>query len=597
MRILLRLWPFFRKYRAAMVWMLVCGALMSFCQAIITPVIAYLFDRVFSNSAAVLDSKLHFIDSFFAATVGNEPRVLVWAIPVACISLYFLNGLFRYMHFFLMRYTGDRVSTDLREALLNQYLHLNLTFHNSYSAGSGGLLSRTLNDVYNIQTSTGMFGDFVREPVLALLLLGYMIYVDWQLTLAIFLIAPVLILILRALGKSLRRHGHRHQEVLESMTSILKEALDGIRVIQSFNLEKKLNEDFHKKSEKYLQIRRKIVSREEVSGPASELIGALVFGGMAFYFGNKVLDQTSSPGVFLSFVTAMGFMQKPIKKIQDAFIRLQQTAVSTERILHILADTRRVKESPQAKPFPHNWKQIQFNDVSFSYETESVLQNFQLTVRRGEVIALVGTSGSGKSTAMHLLERFFDPSEGKILIDGVSTTEMKLSELRKNIALVTQDVFLFNDSIENNIRFGSLEGSNVKVEDAAQTANATGFIRHLPKGFENIVGERGNLLSGGEKQRISIARAVYKDAPILILDEATSALDSVSEIEVQKALEKLMAGRTVFMIAHRLSTVKNADRIIVLSKGRIVEQGTHQELLERRGEYYQFHQLQTERAE
>ena len=588
---LFRLWPFFKKYKLAMIQMLVFGALMSVCQAVISPLVAYLYDRVFTQTSG--DSgKLDFLDRFFAYTVGSEPTTLVWAVPCLVIFLYFLNGIFRYIHFYLMRYTGDQVSTDLRQALLNKYLKLNLSFHNSYSAGSGGLLSRTLHDVNTVQNSTGLIGDYIREPVLAFLLLTYMLYIDWHLTLTTLLTVPLLFSFLRKLGKSLRKYGHQHQEAMESITSTLKESLDGIRIIQSFNLEKKLNQVFSQKADIYLRTRKKIVSREEISGPISELVGAVVFAGMAYYFGQKVLQNTSSPGVFLSFVAAMGFMQKPIKRIQDAFVRLQQTAVSTDRILAILNDPHEVIEKPNAKSFPQNWQEIQFQNVNFSYASDAVLKSINLSVKKGEVIALVGTSGSGKSTLMHLLQRFFDPSKGEILIGGIPLGDLKLSELRRNIALVTQDVFLFNDSVENNILTGNLEGSRISVEEAAKTANAISFIEQLEAGMANTVGERGNLLSGGEKQRISIARAIYKDAPILILDEATSALDSVSEIEVQKALEKLMLGRTVFIIAHRLSTVKNADRILVIKGGEIIESGSHADLLAKKGEYHHFYLLQ-----
>lgn len=568
---------------------------MSFCQAFVSPLIAYLFDRVFSQKTASSE-KLKFVDQLFADTVGNEPSLLVWAIPASFVILYFLNGVSRYIHMFLMRYTGDRVASDLRQQLMDKYLRLNLTFHNNYNAGSGGLLSRTMNDIYIVQASTGIMADFIREPLLAILLLSYMIYVDWQITLAIFLVAPLLIVFLRNLARSLRKYGNRHQEVLEGLTSTLKEALDGVRVIQSFNLEKKLNDDFEQKTDAYLETRKKIVAREEVSGPVSEIIGSVIFAGMAYYFGTGVLDKTSSPGEFLSFVAAMGFMQKPIKKVQDAFIRLQQTVVSVDRITSVLKDDRTVKEKNPPKPFPKDWKEIHFNDLEFSYGEDTILNRFNLKVKRGEVIALVGSSGSGKSTLMNLLSRFFDPSRGKISIDGKSIDEFSLSELRKNIALVTQDVFLFNDSIKNNILFGNLERntSSDQYEEAAQTANAKDFVEILPQKFETLVGERGGRLSGGEKQRVSIARAVYKDAPILVLDEATSALDSVSEVEVQKGLEKLMQGRTVFIIAHRLSTIKSADRIIVLKKGQLIEQGTHEELLSQQGEYFHFHQLQTE---
>lgn len=564
---------------------------MSLCQALISPLVAYLFDRVFAQSMAI--KKLQFIDRFFADTIGNSPEILVWVLPLTFIFLYFINGIARYLHMFTMRYTGDKVSADLRQALLEKYTRLNLNFHNNYTAGSGGLLSRTMNDVITVQNSTGILADLIREPLLAVLLIAYMIYIDWEITLTLFIAAPLIGFLLQRLAKSLRKYGYLHQEIMESITSKLKEGLDGIRIIQSYNLEEKIAKGFQLKNKHYVQTRKKIVAREEVAGPTTEFIGVIIFGAMIYYFGSKVIDQTSSPGVFISFVAAMGLLQKPIKKVQEAFIRIQQTVVSTDRILSILKDDRVVIESQNPQNFPQNWSRISFNSVGFSYDDEKILDNFNLSIKKGEVIAIVGASGSGKSTLMNLLGRFFDPTEGRILIDETDISELRLPELRKNIALVTQDVFLFNDSIENNIRFGDLKAQR-GVEGAADSANATSFIEKMPNEFKSPVGERGNLLSGGEKQRISIARAVYKDAPILILDEATSALDSVSEMEVQKGLEKLMEGRTAFVIAHRLSTVKKADRILVLDKGKIVEQGSHDELLARKGAYFQFHELQRE---
>jgi ATP-binding cassette subfamily B protein/subfamily B ATP-binding cassette protein MsbA len=282
----------------------------------------------------------------------------------------------------------------------------------------------------------------------------------------------------------------------------------------------------------------------------------------------------------------------PIKKIQNAHVRLQQTVVVTERIFQLLESTMQVPQSANPLPFPKDWEQIRFKNVSFAYGAEPVLQNIDVTIHRGEIVALVGESGSGKSTIVNMLERFFDPTEGEILIDGVPLNQFDLKDLRRHIALVTQDVFLFRDSIERNIQAGDFSKDTTGVAPAAQHANAHNFIERTPLAYQSSVGDRGNFLSGGEKQRVSIARAIFKDTPILILDEATSALDSVSELEVQKGLNHLMQGRTTFVIAHRLSTVYNATRILVLKKGRIVEQGTHDVLLQRKGEYFNFFQLQ-----
>ena len=298
-------------------------------------------------------------------------------------------------------------------------------------------------------------------------------------------------------------------------------------------------------------------------------------------------------GDFLSFVTAVFMLTDSVKKVQGGFIKIQQSAVALERLHSIMEEKNVVPQIESPKPFPEHWKDIQFRNVSFRYESTDVLRNVNLTIKRGESVALVGSSGAGKSTLINLLPRFFDPTVGEVLIGGTPISEMPLAELRSKVALVTQDVFLFSDSVKKNIWSGDFTKSPTEVEGAAKLANAHNFIEANPEGYEARVGERGARFSGGEKQRISIARAIFKNAPILILDEATSALDSESELEVQKGLDSLMRGRTALVIAHRLSTISKCDRIIVMDKGEIIEEGSHNELMVRQGAYYKFFQLQS----
>lgn len=593
MKSIFKLWNFFRHYRKSLIVMFICGIFMSLCQGTIVPISAYLFDKIFSHSMGA-GAELGYINQIYTSLFGDDRKVLLWAIPLSIVALYFLNGFFRYWHLFLMRYIGDQVANDLRKTLQRSYLRLSQSFHHDYSSGSGGLLSRTLSDVQTVQNSTGQLAEFVREPVLAIYLLGYMFYMDWKLTCFLLLAAPVLALSLKQLARSLRKYGHLHQETMENITSTLKESLDGIKIIQSYNLEKKMENLFESRTHQFLHNRKKIIGREEIAGPVSEVIGSFVFAGMAIYFGNDVVNHGGSSGGFVGFILAMGFMQKPIKKIQNAFILIQQSIVSINRIMEIIEDPRQVSSPERPQSFPLDWKKVRFVDVHFSYGDGYAVKNINLTVQRGEIVAIVGASGSGKSTLINLLERFFDTSSGDIFIDDINIKDIDLKELRKNIALVTQDVFLFNDSVRTNISYGDLDKDPSQIERSAIAANAHPFISQLPEAYESPVGERGAFFSGGEKQRISIARAIFKDAPILILDEATSALDSISEIEVQNGLNKLMEGRTAFVIAHRLSTIKAADRILVMASGQIVEEGTHQELLDLKREYFQYFKHQTE---
>lgn len=532
------------------------------------------------------------VEIFFKDVLEQRNAEFAAWIPFAFPALYAVNGVARYIHFTRVRYLSEVIITELRRQLLDKLQRLNLAFHNSFGSGSGGMLSRFLNDTTVLQEGIYFAADFVREPIVALALIGRMVWLDWQLTLCALVFLPFLIFLLRKVGKSLKKYGYKNREVMENLTSTIKESLDGVRVIQSFNLEDEMNRRFDQISSDYLETRRKIINREEGVSPMNEFFVSLIFTGFAIYAINKVFHNLSSPGELIAFLTAAGLLQMPIKKIQNAHVRLQQTIVVFERIFHILESESHVSQIANPKPFPADWREIHFKNVSFRYGEEPVLQNVNLTIRRGEVIALVGESGSGKSTIVNMLQRFIDPTEGEIRIDETPLSDFALKDLRRNIALVTQDVFLFRDTIERNIHAGDFSKNPEGTVTAAKHANAHDFIERTPLGYQSPVGDRGNFLSGGEKQRVSIARAMFKDAPILILDEATSALDSVSEMEVQKGLNHLMEGRTAFVIAHRLSTVFSADRILVLKKGRIIEQGNHEALLNLRGEYFNFFQLQ-----
>jgi subfamily B ATP-binding cassette protein MsbA len=503
-----------------------------------------------------------------------------------------IGGVARYFHIYLMNFVGEQVTQGLRHRLQIKFMRLSLSFHNSFQAGSGGLISRVLNDIVVIQNGLRMFADFFREPVLLVSLLGWMFYLNWKLTASIFLVLPVILVFLKAISKTIKVHSIKGQEDLEKITSTIKESLDGVRIIQSFNLEKEMSNKFNRESGEFLQSRKKIHQRVELAGPVTEFIATATTLTIITYMGLEIAAGKATFGDFGSYIAALLGLNAPIKKLQESYVRIQETIVASQRCFSLLEDKSEVPQSTSTKPFPHNWQTIVYEDVSFSYGNTMILKNINLTIQRGEMIAFVGASGSGKSTIVNLLERFFDASSGRILIDGVNIQDIRLEDLRAHVALVTQDVFLFSDTLERNIWAGDFSKSSDSVVDAAKSANAHSFIMKTPLGYQNRVGDRGNLLSGGEKQRVSIARAIFKDAPLLILDEATSALDSASEVEVQKGLDQLMQGRTALVIAHRLSTVMKADKIIVMRAGEIVEVGTHQSLLTMNGEYQSLHELQ-----
>jgi ATP-binding cassette subfamily B protein/subfamily B ATP-binding cassette protein MsbA len=564
------MWPELRPHGWRLVLVLLAGALVS----------------AFKSTLPKL------IEMLFGAWVSQDAR-LSYMLPPLLAAAWILSSAFRYYHMYWMQFISELIAVNLRRRLMNKYLNLNLSFHQNFVRGAGGLISRMLNDINVIQGGFQKIADVVREPFVVVFMFGYLIYLDWRLTLFILAGGPIITAVLRTFARSVRKYSKHNQESMEDLTQILKESLDGTRIVQSFNLQDEMKSRFEGQAKTYLGTRSKIIAREEASGPISESLSSIVVALLLAYIGHEILSGRMKPDAFIGFVTALTLLSDSVKKVQGAFIRLQQSGVALERLHGILESNSVVPEAPEPRTFPLDWKEIEFRNVSFRYENTYVLRNLNLKIRRGEQVALVGSSGAGKSTLINLLPRFFDPTEGEVLIGGVPIQDMPLSELRANIALVTQDVFLFSDTIERNIWSGDFTKSGDDIESAARLANAHDFIEKQPEYYHTRVGDRGSRLSGGEKQRISIARAVFKNAPILVLDEATSALDSESELEVQKGLDSLMEGRTALVIAHRLSTIAKCDRILVMDKGEIVEQGNHDQLMAHKGAYHRFFQLQS----
>jgi subfamily B ATP-binding cassette protein MsbA len=568
--ILKMLWPELRPYKKRMIFVILTGIMISGFKAL-TP-------ELMRRLSLAWESK---------------DAHLTYQLPVFIAGTWMAASVLRYFHLFWMLYISELIAVNLRRKLMNKYLSLSLAFFQNFQTGSGGLISRMLNDIGIIQGGFQKVSDIVREPFMVMFSFASLLYIDWRLTFFVLAGTPLITAVLRGFARSVRKYSKHNQESMEGLTQALKESLDGTRVVQSFNLQNEMRRRFEEQADLFLSSKAKIISREEASGPVSESLSSIFMSIVLVYIGNQALHSQLSVSDFLGFLTAIGLLADSIKKVQGGYIKMQQSSVALERLQSILEDTHTLAEPSQPRAFPEDWREIEFRKVSFRYGDQDVLHRLNLKIQRGEKIALVGSSGAGKSTLINLLPRFFDPTEGEVLIGGVPLDHMRLDDLRAHVALVTQDVFLFSDSVERNIHSGNFARAVHDVAEAAKLANAHEFIARNPEGYLTRVGERGARFSGGEKQRISIARAIFKDAPILILDEATSALDSESEREVQKGLDSLMEGRTALIIAHRLSTIAKCDRILVMDKGEIIEEGNHNELMVQKGAYHRFFQLQS----
>lgn len=552
-----------------------------------TLIIVGLTGVIYAASKAFIS---HYVKNLMdSAAQPQNLESLIWI----GVGLAFVISISRYFHIFLMNMVGEQVTQDIRQELQQKFLRLNLKFHNTYASGSGGLLSRTFNDVKIVQDGLRLFADIFTAPLMFVAVLFNLFYFDTTLAFSILVITPIILIALRQLSRTIKRYSIFGVEQLERITSTIKESLDGVRTIQAFNLEKFFKKRLTQQGDEFIEMRRKVHGRVELIGPINEFVATLILVAIVYYFSSRIAAGKSSFGVLMAYLTTIMQANEPIKKFQEAFVRLQESRVCADRIQKMLNEDSEVPESGKNEHFPKNWNSIEYKNINFSYDENPLIQNFNLVIKKGQTVAFVGESGSGKTTLANLLARFYDAQSGEITVGGVNTRDIQLHDLRKNIGLVSQEVFLFTDTISTNITAGENAIDNPsKVIAAAKAAHAYDFINKNPDHFNTMVGERGSNFSGGEKQRLAIARALYKDAPILILDEATSALDSVSEEQVQRGLDELMQGRTTLVIAHRLSTIQNADLILVMKRGQIVEKGIHKELLEKNGEYARLYYTQ-----
>ena len=509
-------------------------------------------------------------------------------IPIAMVGLYLVNLVLRFFHYYLIRSSADRVVVQIREDVLKKLTSLHVQYFQEHPAGD--LISRSLADVVYLGMGINLIGSFIREPIIFLSLLGYAIYLNWKLTLFCLVVLPLFAWVFNSTGKRVRRYGAKLQAALGGSTRIVHEAIGGARVIKSYSLGPFVLKRYQHAQSEWIVNQLKWGRLEEFARPLIELIGSIAIALIILFGGYQVIKGEATPGDLLGFLTAMGLLQDPIRKLNDSNLQLSQALAAGHRVAELLKVKDEIPDAPDAIELPSFKNSIHFDHLSFSYhqgeEERLVLKEISLEIKKGETVAFVGPSGGGKSTLVSLVPRLYDVTKGTIKIDGIDIRSVTQESLRNNIALVSQDSFLFNDSVKMNVLCGRLDATDEEVERALKLANAWEFVQKLPQQLETRLGDQGMKLSGGQRQRISIARAILRDAPILILDEATSALDNESEKAVQEALTNLMKGRTTLVIAHRLSTVENANRIVVLVDGKIVEIGTHEELIKSRGEYH-----------
>ena len=587
------LFPFTRPYlpllALALVLLTISGALEALIVLLLEPVIN-LWSGAGTTRISQFDflrNLLDFLPSLLGLDQGNE----LVGIALLLVLFSLIKGLSLYLSEYLMVYSGQKVVAQLRKTLFAGLLDHSLSFYTRHSTGH--LMARIVSDTERLQEAVSkQLADGFRQLILLVTFLTVVFVIDWKLSLFSLAVLPVVLWLTVKMGKRVHRLTWDGQQRVADLSHSLQEAIAGQRIVKAFGMESYERERFRGLADRLVSINLKNTRVTALSSPLMEFIGYLVFAPFLLYINWQIASGVSL-GAFVAFVVALFKLYEPLRKLSRMHLHFQQAFACASRIFELLQLPPEIQDRPGAADLAPFRRELRFQDVNFSFgEDVPVLTSINLTIRRGEIVAVVGKSGAGKSTLASLILRFYDVTEGWVTIDGSDLREVTQASVRRQIALVSQDTFLFNDTVRNNIAYGRKDCRFDRLLEASRAANCHDFVEGFPQGYDTVIGERGHRLSGGQRQRIAIARAVLKGAPILILDEATSALDGASEKLVQEALNRLMSHCTTLVIAHRLSTVRRADRIIVLDGGRIVEQGVHAKLMARAGIYRQLYQLQ-----
>ena len=579
------------KERRRLIFSFLFTLFVAFFTYLFIDLIQPIIDDMLQASQTGVSEKTGLIKFVFKTFNISQERLEIF-IPVLLVIVLFGKGLFTFLSSYFMKSIGFKVVKKLRDDLFEHVMYQSAIYFDNTTTGN--LMTRLTSDVDKVQEAlSGSMKDFIQEVFTLLALLIFIFYKDWQLAIAFFVIVPLAGVPLAAFSKYLKKRGRQNQIKMSEIYNLIHETITGNKIVKAFTMEKFELKKFFRATQDYFRTSMKLAWVGSLSSPFMEFFGGIV-GALILLAGtSRIASGAISPGDFAAFLVAIFYAYTPIKKLSRANIVVQQGLVSYQRIKEILECPPQVADSPEARSLPPIKGHVKFENVSFCYdEAKSVLTDVNFEVKPTEMVALVGLSGSGKTTIINLLSRFYEPTEGKILIDGNNIRDIRLDSLRSQIGLVTQELILFNDTVRNNIAYGLWETPLEKIIETAQASEAHDFILELPNGYDSIIGERGALLSSGQRQRLAIARALLKDPPILILDEATSALDSESERLIQTALANVLRDRTAIVIAHRLSTIRNANKILVVDRGKIVESGTHKQLCHGDGIYKKLYDLQ-----